>query len=458
MSSRKIPIVAIVGRTNVGKSTLFNALVGRRISIVQDKPGVTRDRNYHFITRFGFPFTLIDTGGLSGEQEDSLQDAVRVQADIAIEEADLVVAIFDGIDGLHPMDNEVVDRIRKSEKPVLWVINKSESPKAEMGSGEFYGMGIDSLIFVSAAHLIGIKELAEAIREKLGANVTAEDNRVDEKDAIRIAILGRPNVGKSSLVNRILGEERVIASPTAGTTRDTIDIRLTRDSQKYIIVDTAGLRKKARVDDMTVERFSNLRTLRALVMCDVAVIVLDATQGLPSEQDAKIAGLIHERGRGLIIVINKWDAIEKDHKTAKSFEDAVYEVFKFARYAPILFVSAVTGQRCPHILKKAKEVHDNSQLRIQTSELNRILENAFHRKPPPVYRTEPIKLFFSTQVSVQPPTFVLFVNHPRKVGFAYERYLKNAIRKEYPFEGVDIKINFRKRSEKADRAAQAAER
>jgi len=454
--AKKIPTVAIIGRTNVGKSTLFNALAGRALSIVEDSPGVTRDRHYTLVTRYGFSFTLIDTGGLAGEQETKLQESVRTQTIIAIEESDLIVAIFDGMSGLHPMDEEVVRTLRNAEKPVLWVVNKCESPHTEIEATELYALGVDSLIFVSAAHRKGIKELAEAIRIALGipkpveADEKEQDTRAPD-EPLKVALIGKPNVGKSSLINKILGEERVVASEIPGTTRDSIDITLKREGSEFVIVDTAGLRKKARVDDATVERYSNLRTLRSLVECDVAVLVLDATLGAPTEQDAKIAGLVHERGRPFVIVVNKWDAVEKDHLTVKSYEDAVYEAFKFARYAPIVFASAVTGQRCPNILRKAKEVFDTSRLRIQTADLNRILSNAFYRKPPPAYRSEPIKLFFATQVGVSPPKIVLFLNHPRKIAFSYERYLKNTLRKEYPFEGSDIKFQIRKRTEKADR-------
>lgn len=443
-----IPVVAIVGRTNVGKSTLFNAIAGRRVSIVDDSHGVTRDRNYSLVTRHGSPFTLIDTGGLIGEEESELQQAVRVQAEVAIREADLILAVLDGVYGPHPNDSDVVELLRLCGKPVLWVVNKCEKPSNELQSGEFYSLGLENLVCVSAAHKVGLDNLIAAIREKLDLDPEGAPPERDGNRPIRVALLGKPNVGKSTLVNRILGEERVVTSDIAGTTRDNIDIRITRDGEDFLLVDTAGLRKKANVEAVSVERYSNLRALKALASSDVAILMIDGTEG-PSEQDTKIAGLIHERGRGLVIVVNKWDAVEKDHRTVKAYERMVYERLKFVRYAPIIFASALTGRRCPSILQTVKKVRDQSLIRIQTSELNKIMEHAFKAKPPPVYRGEPIKLFFATQVEVAPPTFVLFVNHPDRLNYSYERYIRNSLRKHYPFEGSDIKLSFRKRTEKS---------
>ena len=450
---QKIPLIAIVGRTNVGKSTLFNALAGRPVAIVQDTPGVTRDRHYTLVKRFSSPFTLIDTGGFAGEQEISLSDSVRMQTEIAIEESDLVICLFDGVGGPHPLDEDVVQKLRNSNKPVMWVINKCESTKVAEVAGEFYALGIDELMLVSAAHRVGINELAKRIDEKLKSfKLVAEAEEIAvSPNAIRVAVVGKPSVGKSSIINRILGEERLIASPIPGTTRDSIDISLTRDKQEFIIVDTAGLRKKARVEDLTVERFSNLRSLRALARCDIAVLVLDATQGMPTDQEAKIASLIHERGRGVLIVVNKWDAVEKDHKTVKNFTDGIYAVLPFMHYAPILYVSSKTGQRCPHILEKAKQIYDSSKCRIKTSDLNRVLDFAVSRKMPPVYRGEPVKIYFATQIGVSPPKIVLFVNYPKRLPSSYQRYLKNMLRKEFPFEGSEIRFHVRKRTEKVAR-------
>lgn len=454
--SEKIPTVAIIGRTNVGKSSLFNALVGKKVSIVEDFPGVTRDRNYAYVSRFGFAFTLIDTGGLVGEEEDNpLHAAVRAQCEVAVQEADLMLCVFDGIHGVHPLDAEVVDYVRRSGKPVIWIANKCEQPITQSSSAEFYSLGLEEILFVSAAHKHGIKELAEAIRAALGATVTTQPTELrttpEEENTIRVALIGKPNVGKSSLMNRIIGEDRVVTSDLPGTTRDAIDVVLTRDGQRYQFVDTAGLRKKAKVEGDSIEESGNIRTMRALAKCDVAILVIDATQEAISEQDMKIAGLVHERGRGLIVVVNKWDAVEKDHRTVHDFTQMVLGGLKFAQYAPILFVSALSGRRCPSILETACQVFQGTKIRVQTSDLNKILSRAFSTKPPPVYHGEPIKLYFATQIGTAPPTFVLFVNHPKRINFSYERYLKNIMRQHYPYPGLDIKLIFKKRTSKEDR-------
>lgn len=444
---RKIPTVAIIGRTNVGKSSLFNQLAGRRLAIVENTPGVTRDRHYTLVKKYKYPFILIDTGGLVGEQEQTLEDSVHQQTTLAIHEADLILVILDGLHGPHPHDEKIVRMIRESGKPALWVVNKTEKPSVELAASEFYALGMEALQTVSAAHNQGISELLLRMWEAL----QIEDNETFEKTSeddgvVRVAILGKPNVGKSTFINRLLGEDRAITSAIAGTTRDKIEVPVKRDGRDFCIIDTAGLRKKGKVDDLTVERFSNLRSLRELALCDVAVLVIDATQGQPTEQDARIAGLIHERGKGFIIAVNKWDAVEKDHRTAKKYKDDLQDVFKFCRYAPILFISALTGKRCPSVLKEAQKVYDSSQERISTAKLNRVLERAFTNFPPPVYRGQPVKLFFATQIDVSPPTIVLFLNHPTKINFSYKRYLMNQLRKEYPFEGTDVRMLFRKRT------------
>ncbi len=458
MSSR-VPVVAIVGRTNVGKSTLFNAIIRRRIAVVEDTAGVTRDRNYAFVKDDKLPFTLVDTGGLVGEDEEEqvqgMSQLVKAQAKVALEESDLVLVVFDGLHGPSSLDDEVVDLIRRSGKPVLWVVNKCERPLTGVLAAEFYALGIDELLCVSAAHRLGLDDLRSAVRERLAEYVPVAPPPSEEVEGapaapkdIRVAIVGKPNVGKSSLVNRLLGAERVIAADAPGTTRDCIDVSLVRDGKKFVFIDTAGLRKKARVDAMTLERFSNLRTLKALVGADVAILMLDSSEGLPSEQDKKIAELIHERGRGLIIVANKWDLVEKDHRTAKGFEEAIYQELPFARYAPIIFVSALTGRRCPNILKQVVDVYQSSQIRIPTGELNRLLQRIFHVNPPPVVRGHPVKLFFATQVSVAPPTILMFLNYPKELQPSYVRYIKQQMRKTYPMEGIDLKLQLRKRTEK----------
>lgn len=448
MTARRVPTIAIVGRTNVGKSTLFNSFLGRRVSIVEDIPGVTRDRHYAFVDRFSFPFTLIDTGGLIGEEGSGLEDQVQTQAKLAIEESDLVLAIFDGIAGVHPNDADIVRLLRKSNKDVIYVINKCEKPSVELMANEFYRLGINEASFVSAAHNVGIHELVAEIQEKLKIEDHEPFIAREKTDRIKLAVIGKPNVGKSSIVNKILGEDRLVTSSIAGTTTDTIDIELTREGQTYQILDTAGLRKKSNVEDASIERYANLHALTSLASCDVAVLVMDASEGLPSEQDAKIAGLAHERGRGLVLVMNKWDLVEKDNKTVKAYTDGIYNVLKFARYAPIVYVSAKTGKRCPSILQEVKQVYENWTHRIKTAQLNKILHVAFERKPPPVYRGAPIKLFFATQVSAAPPEIVVFVNHPDKVNFSYQRYIKNTLRESFPFSGTDLKVVFKKKTDR----------
>jgi len=455
--SAKFPVVSIVGRTNVGKSTLFNAILGKRLAIVEDEPGVTRDKNHALVKRFEFPFTLVDTGGLSGEDENPFRSQVRAQAESAIAESDLVLVVLDGIFGLHPLDNEVVQIVRASQKPVMYLVNKCERDEAKVLSSEFYSLGIDELFFVAAAHKVGIKELVEQIIQRVGGKEVPPIPSDLEQGVIRLAILGKPNVGKSTLFNKLVGKEVMISSPVAGTTRDTINYEFSHKDRKFRVSDTAGLRRKARVEALTVERYSNLRALRALAECDIGLLLLDATEGLPAEQDLKVASLIHERGRGLIIVVNKWDAVEKDHRSVKEFERMIRAELRFGGYAPICFVSALSGKRCVHILDKAIEIYDSSEQRFQTSDLNKILSRAVERKPPPSYRAEPIKLFFATQTSVRPPEFVLFMNHPAKINGSYQRYLKNIIREHYPSLGFDIKLHLRKRTDKAERLRREAE-
>lgn len=440
-----IPIVAIVGRTNVGKSTLFNAILGRREAVVQDEPGVTRDRHYVLVNRWERLFTLVDTGGLVGEDENPLQASVRQQSDIAIKEADVVLAVVDGLAGVHPQDRDVAEILRRYDDKVIWVVNKCEKGATKDDAVEFYEFAEpERLCFVSAAHRKGIRELVDCIKVRLGkaeeAPVAAPEPR------IKIAVVGKPNVGKSSLINRILGEERLVTSPIAGTTRSAVNITFRRDGNLYEIVDTAGLRKRAKVEDESTERYSNLRALKALVGCDVAILVLDANEESPGEQEAKIASLIHERGRGFIIVVNKWDLVpQKSAKIAEQYEEYIREKLKFADYPPIVFVSALTGKRCPSIVDTVRRVYDNARKRVGTGELNRLLGRAFEKRPPPNYHGGPVRLLYATQVDVAPPTFTLFVNAPKHVNFSYERYIKNVIRMEFDFAGTDIRIFLRKR-------------
>lgn len=471
-TSTSVPTVCIVGRTNVGKSTLFNALAGRRKAVVKDQPGVTRDRYYELVTRFDFPFTLIDTGALVGEEDIALHESVRQQSQLAMRQSDVIVVVFDGLHGLHPLDSEVLDLVRQIDKPTIFVANKCEKPSAALTATELYGLGVEEIIPLSAAHRRGIRDLLARIKEivapvDMNAEMPERDEFSSEDEAldlsalpeiavvdeepgpaarINIAIIGKPNVGKSTFVNRLLGEERMICSPIAGTTRDSIKSELSREGRQFEIVDTAGLRKKAGVRDGTVERFSNIRTLRSLAQSDVAVFLLDAAEGIPTEQDARIVGLAHEKGKSLVIVVNKWDLIEKEPRTAEAYRHAVRSVFKFAAYAPVVFVSALTGQRCLSVLDSVMEVADAGRIRLSTAEANKVFSDAFLAKPPPVYRGNPVKLLYATQVATKPPTFAVFVNYPERLPFNYERYLKNAMRRVLPFVGNDIRILFRRRS------------
>ncbi|WKZ56637.1 MAG: ribosome biogenesis GTPase Der [Bdellovibrionota bacterium] len=453
MSKLKVPTVAIVGRTNVGKSSLLNAIASKPIAVVEDQPGVTRDRHYYLVKRYDRPFTLVDTGGIVGEDENPLAKTVREQALLAIEEADVIVAVFDAAYGPHPLDSEVVQTLRRSGKPVIWVANKAESPVHRQSLGEFYALGIDEVLPVSAVHRQGIDQIVAhvlALTESDELEGEAEGSE-GEAQTIRIAIVGQPNVGKSTLVNKLVGKERVVASAHPGTTRDAVDVEFEHQGRTFVVVDTAGLRRKARVAARSVEQHSNLRTVRALSSADVAVLLLDASLGPPAEQDAKVAALIHDRGTGLVIAVNKWDVIEKNHRTAKEYKDAVQRTFQFARYAPVLFVSAKSGQRVLKILEKCLEVYEAGKHRIQTSDLNRILTRAFTATPPPAYHGQPVKLFFATQVKTSPPTFVLFLNHPNRISESYRRYLGQAIRKHFDFPGQDLKFVCRKRTEKSAR-------
>ncbi|MGA1191263.1 MAG: ribosome biogenesis GTPase Der [Bdellovibrionota bacterium] len=445
---RKAPKVALIGRTNVGKSTLFNALCKKNKSITEDIAGVTRDRSYALMNIKEHMVTLIDTGGILGETEDPLAAAVHEQSALAIDEASIIVAVLDGMHGVHPDDAALVRLLRKTEKPVIWVINKCEKPSTQSEAVEFHQLGIEEFICISAAHRQNLHEVIGSIVDALEVLAAGEDPEVEEIDetAIRIAIIGKPNVGKSSLVNRLIGSERVIASEIPGTTRDSIDVELTRDGQAYVLVDTAGLRRKSHIPEESLERYANVRALKALARCDVTLLLLDATQEpLVSDQERRIADLLHRRGIPFCVVVNKWDAIEKDNKSVKKYTERVSERLNFCRYAPILFLSAKTGRRCPKVFETVKEVYESAATRVQTSELNRVLGQAFMKNPPPVHRGHPIKLYFATQVTTTPPTVLLFVNYPQSIGRSYERYLKRKLQEHFAFSGTDIKIQIRKR-------------
>ncbi|MDH7480171.1 MAG: ribosome biogenesis GTPase Der, partial [Syntrophomonadaceae bacterium] len=428
---------------NVGKSTLFNRLIGGMVAIVEDTPGVTRDRLYRAGSWRGREFLLVDTGGLvPNPGEDTILEQVKRQASIAMGEADLILMLVDARVGITTDDEEIAGTLRRSEKPVLLVANKVDNFKQPPDIYEFYRLGLGEPIPVSAALGLNIGELLDAMVEKLPEMPAADD----EQDEIRIAVIGRPNVGKSSLVNVILGEERVIVSETPGTTRDAIDTHFTRGGQQYVLIDTAGLRRKARINE-TTERYSVLRALKAIDRCDVALTVIDATQGV-TEQDKKIAGYAHEAGKAAVLVINKWDLVPKDEKTMTRFEKEIRSELPFLHYAPIIFVSAVTRQRVNKILELVDFVAEQYSTRIATSSVNEMLATATQLNPPPAEQARRLKILFGTQVKVKPPTFVIFVNDPELVHFSYQRYLENQIRQNFGFEGCPLTIRFKRRSER----------
>lgn len=432
-------IVAIVGRPNVGKSTLFNRIFGRRTAIVDDFPGVTRDRNYALVTRYEKTFTLVDTGGFEPASNERLLAQMREQSSLAMEEADVIIFLMDGREGLTPADQEVAEMLRRVDKPVFFAVNKVDGPSLEVAAAEFYALGIDDLHLVSAEHGLGVKTLVQNLLEVL-PETTADD---DESTETRLAVVGRPNVGKSSLVNRLLGHERVVANPTAGTTRDSIDSDLSYNQKKYVLIDTAGIRRKGRVSQK-LEKFSVVQALKALDRCHVALVLIDAVEGI-TDQDMTIAGYAHERGRAVVLVVNKWDLVEKDHTTMGQFIKEVRRMFKFLPDYPIQFVSAMTGQRVSKIMADVERVSAEFNRRITTAELNRVLKDAEISHPPPMYKGKRLKLFYMTQVAVRPPTFVIFVSHTAGIHFSYERYLTNCVRQAFGFEGCPIRLKFKDR-------------
>lgn len=437
------PVVAIVGRPNVGKSTLFNALAGKKISIVQDYPGVTRDRIYEDVTWLDKQFTLMDTGGIEPESKDMMLSHMRAQAEIAIETADVIMFIVDVRQGLVDADFKVADMLRKSHKEVVLVVNKVDSFQRDMPDVyEFYNLGMGEPFPVSAIGKQGIGDMLDEVVSHFTSGNTEET----EDERPRIAIVGKPNVGKSSIINKLLGENRVIVSDIAGTTRDAIDTSITRDGKEYVFIDTAGLRRKNKIKE-ELERYSIIRTVAAIERADVAVLVIDATEGV-TEQDAKIAGVAHERGRGMVIAINKWDAIEKNNKTVKEYTEQVRDILSFAPYAQILFISAQTGQRLPKLFEVLETVIQNHALRIATGVLNEILSEAVAMQQPPSDKGKRLKIFYMTQVSVKPPTFVIFVNDKKLMHFSYTRYIENRIRDAFGFAGTPIRFVIRERSEK----------
>ncbi len=436
------PIVAIVGRPNVGKSTLFNALAGEDISIVKDTPGVTRDRIYADIEWLNYNFTLIDTGGIEPESHDIILSQMREQAQIAIDTADVIIFIVDVKQGLVDSDSKVADMLRRSHKPVVLTVNKVDSfAKYQADVYEFYNLGIGDPYPISSVNRQGLGDMLDQVV----AYFPEDDVEEEEDERPRIAVVGKPNVGKSSLINKLLGENRVIVSNIAGTTRDAIDTEITFDGRDYIFIDTAGLRRKSKIKE-ELERYSIIRTVTAVERADVVVVVIDATEGV-TEQDAKIAGIAHDRGKGLLVVVNKWDAIEKTDKTIYEHTNKIKEVLSFIPYAEILFVSAETGQRLPKLFEKIDMIIENQSMRISTGVLNEILSEAVALQQPPSDKGRRLKIFYITQVAVKPPTFVIFVNDKELMHFSYTRYLENKIRDTFGFKGTALKFIIRERKE-----------
>lgn len=436
-------ILAIVGRPNVGKSTLFNTLAGEKISIVEDHPGVTRDRIYADVTWLNHSFSMIDTGGIEMDSKDKMLKHMREQADIAIDTADVILFLVDVRQGLVDADFKVADMLRKSGKPVILVVNKVDNFEKYMPDVyEFYNLGIGDPHPISAASKLGIGDMLDAVMELFDLEKIEEE----EDDRPKIAIVGKPNAGKSSLINNLLGENRVIVSDVAGTTRDAIDTEIVYNGTEYVFIDTAGLRRKSKIKE-NIERYSIIRTVAAIERSDVVILMIDATEGV-SEQDAKIAGIAHARGRGLIIAVNKWDAIEKDNHTVKEYTKKVRDILSFVPYAEIIFISALTGQRTKKIFDLLETVIENHAMRIQTGVLNEILMEAVALQQPPSDKGKRLKLFYMTQVSTKPPTFVLFVNKKELMHFSYQRYIENRIRDTFGFMGTPIRIFIRERKEK----------
>ncbi len=436
------PIVAVVGRPNVGKSTLFNVLAGEQISIVQDTPGVTRDRIYADIDWLDYNFTLIDTGGIEPESEDIILRSMREQAEIAIETADVIMFLVDVRQGLLDDDFKVADMLRRSKKPVVLVVNKVDSFDKFMNDVyEFYNLGLGDPRPVSAASRLGLGDMLDEVVSYF--DESAKEDIEDERP--RIAVIGKPNVGKSSIINKLLGEERCIVSNIAGTTRDAIDTEVVRNGKEYIFIDTAGLRRKSRIKE-DIERYSIIRTVAAVERCDVAILVIDANEGV-TEQDAKIAGIAHERGKGMIIAVNKWDLIEKDNKTIYKHTNVIRNTLAYMQYAEMIFISAETGQRLPKLFDVIDMVIENHSLRVATGVLNEIMSEAVAMQQPPSDKGRRLRLYYITQVSVKPPTFVIFVNDKELTHFSYTRYIENQIRETFGFKGTPLKFIYRERKE-----------
>lgn len=433
------PLIAIVGRPNVGKSTLFNRIVGRRKAMVDDMPGVTRDRNYANVDRYDVPFILIDTGGFEPETDDRLLQQMREQSQLAMSEADVILFVMDGRDGLTPADVEVVEMLRRVDKPIFYLVNKVDGDKQETVIGDFYTLGVDTIFTISAEHNRGVNDLMDEVIKALPKG-SATDT---DEEVTKIAVIGRPNVGKSTLVNRLLGIERVVANPTPGTTRDSIDTYFNCNSKSYLLIDTAGIRRKGKTTEK-VEKYSVVDSLRSIERADVVLIVIDAEEGV-TEQDTKIAGYAYEAGRGCIFVVNKWDTLTKDNASMGKFVEKIRMEFKYLPFAPIVFVSAKTGQRLGKIMTEVDTVMEQFARRITTSDLNRVFSKATEEHHAPLYQGRRVKFYFATQVGTKPPSIVIFTNRPEGVHFSYERYIVNRFREAFGFTGTPMRLLFKGR-------------
>lgn len=434
------PIVAIVGRPNVGKSTIFNRIIGDKLAIVEDKPGVTRDRLYGTGEWLNRQFSVIDTGGIEIEGEDEIMRSVRMQAELAIEEADVIVFMVDAKAGITPADSEVAQMLYRAQKPVIIAANKVDNLQRQDDIYEFYSLGFGDVVGISGAHGTGLGDLLDEVIRHFPE--TDEDEYGE--DVIKVALIGRPNVGKSSLVNAILGEERVIVSDIAGTTRDAIDTPFEKDGQKYVIIDTAGMRKRGKVYEAT-EKYSVMRAMRAIERADVVLVVINGEEGI-IEQDKHIAGYAHEAGKAAVFVVNKWDIVEKDDKTMNQFSQKIRDHFLFMTYAPIVFLSAKTKQKLHKLLPVVDQVAEQHHMRVQTHLLNDVVSDAVAMNPPPTDKGKRLRINYATQVAVKPPTFVFFVNDPELMHFSYERYLENRIRAAFGFEGTPLRLFTRRKS------------
>ena len=437
------PIVAIVGRPNVGKSTLFNVLANERISIVEDIPGVTRDRLYATSEWLDREFVIIDTGGIEIANTDKIAVSIREQAQIAIREADVILFVCDARTGITDEDAEVAKLLRKSKKPIILAVNKADSFKQEMEIFEFYNLGLGEPIPISATNHLGLGDMLDSVMDKVQQTVPQLND--EDEDEIKVALIGRPNVGKSSIFNALVGEERSIVSDQAGTTRDAIDTPVVKDGQRYLFIDTAGMRRKGKIEEL-IEKYSIVRSLRAVDRSDVVLMVIDAVDGV-TEQDKKSVGYAHEAGKGIILVVNKWDLYKKDTGSTLRYTEELRKELVFLQYAPVVYVSAVTMQRIHRLPEVFKYVAEQNAMRISTSVINQIIEDACAINPPPTDKGRQLKIYFVTQVKIKPPTFVLFVNNPEIMHFSYQRYLENKLREAFGFEGTPIQMIIRAKNE-----------